>query len=271
VSKWSQWLLKLTPILLAAGFVVISGSTTWISVQVHTQIVGQLKALEAMILPIAINLVASFVIVYMAWLLYGSAKNVWAKFLTKVGCAPRGRSFWVMCFQILFWVIPISLAFAVIAPTGLIRGVALSGGVFAAGVGVLALGAKDAFANWFYSICLHTLPKCKEGDFVKVCGIDPAEGTITKISFLYTEIRRKKGDQTVIITNADLWTKTVTIGEPPPKEEKDEKQFVVYCCHGTDCQHQLKASAVQGAKVDAGAPTAAFVTEPAQAVAPAFS
>jgi hypothetical protein len=239
-------LLKLLPIILVVGFIVISGSTTWASKQVHDQIAKQLHAFEGELLPFALNMSLAFLIVYSAWLFYGSAKTGWVNFLTRVGVAQRGMTFLTMCFQAVFWLFTVSLAFTTLAPTGLLKNVAISGGFVAAIAGVVALGAKDAVANVFYSVCLHTLPKCAEGDYVKVEGVTPAEGVIQKINFLTSTIKRADTGQMVVLTNNLLWQNTVTIGIPPakPKDKDDAPKVIVYCCHGGSCPGALQAASV---------------------------
>jgi small-conductance mechanosensitive channel len=148
----------------------------------------------------------------------------------------------------------LSIAFAWIAPTGLMTNVAISGGVVTLFAGVFALGAKDALGNIFYSVCLHTLPKCKEGDYVKVEGVSPAEGVIEKIDFLTSRIKRADTGQMVVLTNNLLWLNTVTIGVPPakPKDKDDAPKVIVYCCHGGNCPGAQAATA----------PTPAQTTQP---------
>jgi hypothetical protein len=194
--------------------------------------------------------------VYSAYLFYGAAKNTWVRMLAKVGCAQRGMGFWIMCFQAAFWLFFITLAFSALAPTGLWQSIAVSGGFVAAIAGVIALGAKDAVANIFYSVCLHTLPKCKEGDYVKVEGVTPAEGTIEKIDFLTSRIKRSDSEQRVVVTNSILWQNTVTIGVPAPEKKKDETpKVVVICCHGdANCTHQQGLSQVPAAMAAASQP-----------------
>ena len=258
MSNLTSKILKFVPFLLVAGFFVISGSTNLVSSQVHVQILAQLKALESKIVPMALNLSLSFLVVYSAYLFYGSAKNGWVRMLTKVGCAPRGMGFWIMCFQAAFWLFFISIAFTTLAPTGLLKSVAVSGGFVAAIAGVVALGAKDAVGNVFWSICLHTLPKCKEGDRVKVEGVAPAEGIIEKIDFLTTRIKRQDSAQVVVITNAVLWQSTVSIGEPAPEKKKDDApKVIVICCHGdADCEHKQGLATVPAALAAAATPPA---------------
>jgi small-conductance mechanosensitive channel len=88
----------------------------------------------------------------------------------------------------------------------------VSGGIV---IGALVLAAKDEMKSVVGSIELHSLPKCQEGDYVKIIGTETIEGVITRIDYLHTSIDVKgEGTQIIVVPNSKLWESSLLINRP---------------------------------------------------------
>lgn len=235
LSKLKSGIRKMLPIVLVLGFVVISGSTNWLSTQVHAQMVKQLNAFSGKLMPFALNAAIGFLIVYGAWLLYGHTRNTVNQLLARSPATEKGRRLVILTLQAVYWFAALYIAASFVAPDFLSKAF-LGFSILSA---ALALALQDAAKNIIASICLHTMPKCAEGDTIEVIGTDEAKGKLTKVGYFNAEIAisDSKTGRKMIVPNSTLWNSPMVIGEPEPEDDEKDKDaetpkvVVVHCCN----------------------------------------
>jgi small-conductance mechanosensitive channel len=247
----SKVFLKLLPILVVVAFCIVAGGTNWLTGRLHTLFVDQFRASVVQMLPVVLNLAISFCVVYAAFLLFQPARCALDRCLNTTGgnLSARGKRFWILSFQAVFWLTVLASAVRIVAPS-FVDSALLGGGIF---MGVTVLAAQDAVKNIIASGFLHTMPNCQEGDYVKIAGPDGAEGVITKVDYLSTTIHLKgSGPCKMVLPNSVVWNNAVIVGKPEI-EEKPKKVCRFCCCHGeekanSDCCGCSGSDAREGSK-----------------------
>lgn len=221
--------VKLLPIIVVVALMAFFGNTEWFSKDLHNQIVEHLKAGAAQLMPILMNLGIAFIVVYAGYLVFKPMRCGVERCLTSAaaaGFSNRGKRFWILLFQAAFWMVLATIAARIIAPT-FVDNIVVGGSII---MGVLVLAAQDMVKNIIASLSLHTMPKCQEGEYVKVVGTD-AEGEIVKIDYLSTHIKLKgEGLRMIVLPNSTVWNNAVIVGKPAKEEKKNPT-----CCKCCTC------------------------------------
>jgi len=240
-SKSPRKLQLAIPYVLVFGFIAIAGGTEWFSAQLHKQVLDELKAYYQALLPLTLSLCQAFLIVYTGHLIFGALRNGFVRVLSARGATDKGQHFFMLIFQAVYWLGVTLLALRAVAPNWL-QNVMLSGGIV---VGVVALAAQKALGNVVSSLCLHLLPKCTEGDHVKIVGVEGAEGRIIEIGYLSCKIDVK--GRVMTLPNSTVWDSAVLKGEPPEKVDEPAKPLrVLVEFAGPEQEHPADATAPAG-------------------------
>jgi small-conductance mechanosensitive channel len=226
--------LKLSPFLVVAVLLLLAGSTNLFSPQLERDLLAQAKEELVESRPILISLAIAFTIFYAGYLIYRPLRCGFEKALTKFGkgFSDRGRRLWSLSFQTAFWLLVIGASMKVVAPN-FINNLVVGGG-FVAGAAIVAV---DSVKNAISSVFLHTLPKCKETDYVKVIGVDSAEGVIEKIDYLYTTIQPEDPGQKVVLPNSTVLNSSLIIGKATLPVQKKEPVVIRVECRCPNCGH----------------------------------
>ena len=214
-------LLKLLLVAVIVAAISIVTGTDWLTETVHPLLGKNLTAAFSHALPTLGNAAIGFLIVWAGSLIFQPTRCGLERCLNSktLHLSSRGKRFWLLSYQACFWLTVGIVACLIIAPSFLDKAV-LGGSIF---MGVVVLAAQDAVKNMIASVCLHTMPKCHEGDYVKILTTDGAEGIIEKIDYLTCTIDEKgEGLRKVVLPNIMLWNNAVLVGKLEAKCKVDD-------------------------------------------------
>jgi small-conductance mechanosensitive channel len=210
---WS-YLRKLTPTFVLVALVAIAGGTNVFSEQVHQIVSTSLRERFSNLTPHLINLGLAAIAFNIAWLFYHPAVCGAQRLLDKTSATDRIKNFVVKAVRLVYWVAVIFFIASWFAQDVMAK-FALSGGLITAAVAFAMQGLLNDFIS---GLLLQSTSRVKEGDTLKVIGVDGADGTVTDIGYITTTIDTEAG--VVQVPNRKIWENVTMRRKPKPEPKK---------------------------------------------------
>ncbi|MDR3613639.1 MAG: mechanosensitive ion channel family protein [Candidatus Obscuribacterales bacterium] len=207
-----QTLKKLIPTFVLIALAYLAGGTSVFDDRVH-QIVGKaFTDFGAQLLPFAINLLVSLVVLNIAYVFYHPVKDTALKAMLKARASERAQLFGIKALALLYWFMALLIALTIIFPdvfSKLLLGASLLGAA-------ITLALQGAANDFICGVLLQFTPKFKIGDEIIIGGLaldgKDVTGRVTDINYLATTLVTASG--TINVPNRELWSRPVKVIDP---------------------------------------------------------
>lgn len=198
---------KLIPMGLLLTLVVMAGGTLVFGKDVHEAVRAQFVEFGAAMLPYAIHMLVAFILLNIAWLLYGPLTAGLDRVLDKSGVSPRAKNLSSKILKTAYWGVIIFVVLGITAAEFLSK--------FAMGFGAIGVAltlalqgvANDAICGLLLQFCR----KVNEGDDIEIEGSKVC-GKVLSVGYLSTLVKAPNGVDHV--PNREIWSKTVRVVKP---------------------------------------------------------
>ena len=197
-SVWTH-IRKLIPTFVLIILAALAGGTDVFTHQVHVFVSKTLHDRLIALEPYALNIIFAALAVNVFYLFYHPVSCRMERVVRKTSATDDVKNFLIKALRLAYW---LAVAFFVIScfAQDLMAKLALSTGLITAAVAFALQGLLNDFVS---GILLQFTSRVKEGDTLKVVGVDGADGVVTDIGYIQTVISTDQGEMTV--PNRTIW------------------------------------------------------------------
>jgi small-conductance mechanosensitive channel len=208
----SQTLKKLIPTFVLITLAYLAGGTSVFDDRVHAIASKAFTDFGTQLLPSAIYLLFSLIVLNIAWAFYHPLKETTQKAMVRAHASERAQLFGIKAMGLLYWVAAILIALIIVFPdvfSKLLLGASLLGAA-------ITLALQGAANDFICGVLLQFTPKFKVEDEITIGGLaldgKDVTGKVTDISYLTTAIVTTSG--IINVPNRELWSRAVKVIDP---------------------------------------------------------
>jgi small-conductance mechanosensitive channel len=207
-----QTLKKLIPTFVLITLAYLAGGTSVFDDRVHAVVGKAFTDFGSQLLPFAVNLLVSLVVVNIAYVFYHPVKDGAQKAMVRARASERAQLFGIKALGLTYWFVALLIAMTIVFPdvfSKLLLGASLLGAA-------ITLALQGAANDFICGVLLQFTPKFKVEDQVTIGGLaldsKDVTGRVTDISYLATTIVTESG--VINVPNRELWSRAVKVIDP---------------------------------------------------------
>ena len=207
-----QTLKRLIPTFVLGGLAYLAGGTSVFDDRIHKVVGKAFSDFGSQLLPFAVNMLVSLVILNLAYVFYHPLKDTTLKAMNTARTSERAQLFGIKALGLLYWFVALLVALTIVFPdvfSKLLLGASLLGAA-------VTLALQGAANDFICGVLLQFTPKFKVEDKVIIGGLSldstDVTGRVTDISYLATTIVTDSG--VINVPNRELWSRAVKVIDP---------------------------------------------------------